>query len=387
MFAQEPSPPAAAVVECHSTTPCEDDPARGPRTISAQTDAAPFSAIIGQSPAMQDLRRVMEIASGVPWPVLLEGESGTGKGIAARAIHDQSERSRGPFVAVNCAAIPEELVEATLYGYVRGAFTGAVRDQPGKFTEAHRGTLFLDEIGTMSLAAQSKILTTLEDGRVTKVGATGFTVCDVRVIAATSANLQEMIAAGTFRYDLYYRLNTLTAEIAPLRERREDIPALAQQFTATAARMLKMPELTISREAIRDLMGYRWPGNIRELKNAIWRMAATVQFERRHEITAADIQRCLPVAAHAHGDEASGSTLPELIAQGAQETLDEQVARFTLAVIKARLAQYHYNYAATARSLNIDRRTLRQRLQRLEHELVRYAERRLATTPQEEAEP
>ena len=335
---------------------------------------------------MQELRRVMEIAAGVPWPMLLEGESGTGKGIAARAIHDRSMRSRGPFIAVNCAAIPEELVESTLYGYLRGALTGAVRDQPGKFAEAHRGTLFLDEIGAMSLAAQAKILTTLEDGRVTRIGATGFTVCDVRVIAATSANLQEMISAGTFRYDLYYRLNTLAATIAPLRERRQDIPALARHFTATAARMLQAPELTTSQEAISELQRHAWPGNIRELKSTIWRMAATVQFERRHEITAADVHLCLPAAAPENNGEVSVSSLPKFLVSGAQETLDEQVARFTLTVIKARLEQYHHNYAATARSLAIDRRTIRQRMQRLERDIAKYAATRRSTSPKEEAE-
>ena len=302
------------MIVCHSSaTARQDGQAQVRRTISAQNDAAPFSEIIGQSPAMQELRRMIDIAAGVPWPMLLEGESGTGKGIAARAIHERSVRSRGPFVAVNCAAIPEELVEATLYGYLRGAFTGAVRDQPGKFAEAHRGTLFLDEIGAMSLSAQAKILTTLEDGRVTKVGATGFTVCDVRIIAATSANLPEMTSAGTFRYDLYYRLNTLAATIAPLRERREDIPALARHFTATAARMLQAPELTISQEAIKELQRFQWPGNIRELKSAIWRMAAMVQFERRHQISAADVRLCLPAAAREHGGEVSVSSLPELL--------------------------------------------------------------------------
>ena len=385
MSAHETSLTEAAVVECHSSTTREDGPARRARTISAQADVTPFSEIIGQSPAMQELRRMIDIAAGVPWPMLLEGESGTGKGIAARAIHDRSRRSCGPFVAVNCAAIPEELVESTLYGYRRGAFTGAVRDQPGKFAEAHRGTLFLDEIGAMSLSAQAKILTTLEDGRITRVGATGFTVCDVRVIAATSANLKEMISAGTFRYDLYYRLNTLAAEIAPLRERREDIPALAQHFTAAATRMLQAPKLMISQEAIKELQRYAWPGNIRELKNAIWRMAAMVQFEGRHEISAADVHLCLPSAAREGGGEVRVSSLPEFLAPGAQETLDEQVARFTLAVIKARLEQCHYNYAATARSLDIDRRTIRRRLQRLERDIARYATARLAIAPQEEA--
>ena len=386
MSAHETSPAEGATVVCHSSTASEGAPARRSRTISAQAEVTPFSEIIGQSPAMQELRRMIDIAAGVPWPVLLEGESGTGKGIAARAIHDRSARSRGPFVAVNCAAIPEELIESTLYGYRRGAFTGAVRDQPGKFAEAHRGTLFLDEIGAMSLSAQAKILTTLEDGRVTRIGAIGFTVCDVRVIAATSANLKEMIAAGTFRYDLYYRLNTLAAEIAPLRERREEIPALARHFTATAARMLKAPELTTSQEAISELQRHAWPGNIRELKSTIWRMAATVQFEGRHEISAADVHLCLPSAAREGGGEVGVSSLTEFLVPGAQETLDEQVARFTLAVIKARLEQYHHNYAATARSLDIDRRTIRQRMQRLERDIAKHAATRRSTSPKEEAE-
>ncbi|HXF74975.1 MAG TPA: sigma-54 dependent transcriptional regulator, partial [Methylomirabilota bacterium] len=230
-----------------------------------------FQNIIGQSEAMQRVFEIVAQVSDLPANVLIEGESGTGKELIARAIHAHSSRAAGPFIPVNCAAIPETLLESELFGYVRGAFTDARKDRRGLFQEASGGTLFLDEIGEIPLALQAKLLRALEDKEVRPLGANQTVTVDARLLSASNRNLGELVRAGKFRQDLYYRLNVIRIELPPLRERRDDIPLLVnhfiQKFAAGAHRKVEGVEPT----ALATLKNYHWPGNIRELEHTIER--------------------------------------------------------------------------------------------------------------------
>jgi transcriptional regulator with PAS, ATPase and Fis domain len=205
------------------------------------------------------------------------GESGTGKEFIVRLIHEHSERAAGPFVAVNCAALPENLLESELFGHVRGAFTGAVRDKTGLFELANAGTLFLDEIGEMAPTIQAKLLRALQEGEIRKVGAEGSRRANPRVVAATNRDLRSAVEAGTFREDLYYRLGAFVITVPPLRDRREAIPTLVHQFLKAASKKLKKDVRGVSPEAMTLLMKYRWPGNVRELEHAIQRAVILAQ--------------------------------------------------------------------------------------------------------------
>jgi len=225
--------------------------------------------IVGASGPMARVFEVVARVADTPATVLLTGESGTGKELVARAVHDRSERRGGPFVAVNCAAIPEHLLESELFGHERGAFTGAVTRKAGRFERASGGTLFLDEIGDMSLVLQAKILRTLEEREVERVGGTDVVPIDVRVVAATHRALPDLIRAGEFREDLYYRLAVIRLELPPLRDRQEDVEVLALHFAAVFARRYQRPVRSVSREALRRIHAYAWPGNVRELRNVL----------------------------------------------------------------------------------------------------------------------
>ena len=227
-------------------------------------------SIIGDSPALRQVMGAIERAAGTDTTVLLEGESGTGKELCARALHDASPRSNGPFVAINCAAIPENLLEAELFGYERGAFTGAQQRKIGKFEMAQRGTIFLDEIGEMPLALQAKMLRAIETKRIERLGGNTSIVVDVRIVAATNRLLRQAVAARQFREDLYFRLSVFPVTIPPLRERRADIPKLAHHFVDRVARDVGK-RVTLSPEALLMLVEHSWPGNVRELQNAIER--------------------------------------------------------------------------------------------------------------------
>ncbi len=237
------------------------------RLRSELTERTRFAGMIGESSAMHALFRTMERLCQVDTTVLVQGESGTGKELVARALHYQGKRSKGAFVAVNCGAIPKDLVESQLFGHERGAFTGADRLHRGSFEQAHGGTLFLDEVGEIPLAAQVTLLRVLTERRVTRLGGEAQTDVDVRVIAATNRDLAEAVEAGDFRKDLYYRLAVVPLRIPPLRERRDDVLALAAAF---ATRFGGAPT-SISRGAAQALRSYDWPGNVRELENAIER--------------------------------------------------------------------------------------------------------------------
>src|SRR5882762_1000481 len=228
--------------------------------------------MVGESPAIRALRGVITQAAPSNGRVLVFGENGTGKELVARAIHAQSLRSSGPFVEVNCAAIPEELIESELFGHARGAFTGALAAKKGRFELADGGTLFLDEIGDMTLKTQAKVLRVLQEQKVEPVGGTATMTVDVRVIAATNKNLEEEIRKGTFRDDLFFRLNVIPFHVPPLRDRREDVPLLARHFIAElSAEYGKRPK-ELSREVLDLLVAQPWPGNVRELRNIIERL-------------------------------------------------------------------------------------------------------------------
>ncbi len=241
--------------------------------------------IIGESVPMKALRQQLRLMAGTNGRVLIYGESGTGKELVAHAIHALSARASEPFVEVNCAAIPEELIESELFGHRKGSFTGAHEDKIGKFQKAHGGSVFLDEVGDMSLKTQAKVLRALEEQRFEPVGASEFVQVDVRVIAATNKNLQEEIERGNFREDLFYRLNVIPFYVPPLRDRREDIPILADYFLREYTTRYGRKPKELTPEAYRMLQEYYWPGNVRELKNLMERiviMNPQVRIDARH---------------------------------------------------------------------------------------------------------
>jgi len=236
---------------------------------------------VGTSPRMKELFHSIAMVGSTSSTVLITGESGTGKELVAKAIHNSSNRADFPFVSINCGAFPETLLESELFGYMKGAFTGATQNKVGLFEAADKGTLFLDEIAEMSLPMQVKLLRSLQERRLRRLGGTEEIPFDVRVIAATNQNLSKMIQEGRFREDLYYRVSVIPLEIPPLRERTEDIPALAEHFLEEFNRKMQRSILRISLEAMEYLKKYAWPGNVRELENTIERAVA---FENTEEI-------------------------------------------------------------------------------------------------------
>lgn len=231
-----------------------------------------YGELIGKAPSMQSLYRTIHKVAATEATVLIAGESGTGKELVARSLHSGSNRASGPFVAVNCAAIPETLIESELFGHERGAFTGAHRRREGRFAEAENGTLFLDEIASMPLPLQSSLLRVLQERKFTRLGGTGEIRCDVRVVAASNRDLPQMVTDGLFREDLYYRLNVVGLEIPPLRSRREDVPLLASALLERSARVHGVESGPLPVEILRRFMEYHWPGNVRELANAVERL-------------------------------------------------------------------------------------------------------------------
>jgi len=243
-----------------------------------------FGGILGRSRPMQSLFQLLETVARTSSTILVTGETGTGKEVVARAIHHNSARRANRFVALNCSAIPETLLEAELFGHVRGAFTGATGTREGRFEQAHKGTLFLDEIGTTSPALQMELLRALQEREFERVGDNQTIKVDVRVIAATNSDLTRMVAAGTFREDLFYRLNVIPIQLPPLRERRDDIPLLVKHFLT---KFSADTAVHTSQSAMRALMAYHWPGNVRQLENAVERAVALCS--GRQEITVADM--------------------------------------------------------------------------------------------------
>ena len=309
----------------------------------------------GESPAMRAVMDAIERVGPAAAGVLIRGESGTGKELVARQIHELSERARGAFVAVNCAAIPETLVESELFGHRRGAFTGADRDRPGKFRQADGGTLFLDEVGDMALAAQAKLLRVLQEGIVEPLGGGEPVAVDVRVLAATHRDLKAMAAEGRFREDLLFRLRVVEIELPPLRDRAGDVLLLARQFLAASSRA----GLSLSPETERALLTYPWPGNVRELANAVER--ATI-FCRGLVILPED----LPGEVRAAATPAEKGDLlawdPEDDFQTAKRKV---VERFERAVLVEALREHGGNISQAARRLGLHRQNLQQKLHEL----------------------
>ncbi len=261
-------------------------------------------SMIGKSPVMRDLYRLIEVAAPSPSRVLILGESGTGKELVARAIHDKSPRHGGPFITVNCAAVPSELIESELFGHERGAFTGASKARSGKFERADGGTLLLDEVGDMPLPMQAKLLRVLEEGEFERVGGGKYIAVDVRVIAASNKDLEAEVKKGSFRLDLYHRLNVVPVHIPPLRDRVSDIPLLAEHFLSSFSGTDPRRPTTLSRDALDRLRSYPWPGNVRELRNVMERIA--ILFPAK-EVTPSDLAQALPRTEAAHRESESGS--------------------------------------------------------------------------------
>src|SRR5689334_21702058 len=278
--------------------------------------------LVGEDESLRKVFAGLQRAAATDATVLLEGESGTGKELFARSLHALSARADAPFVAINCAAIPENLLETELFGYEKGAFTGAVARKPGKFEMAHRGTLFLDEIGDLPLSLQAKILRALEEKRFERVGGTAQVQVDVRLVAATNKGLRAAVAAKRFREDLYFRLSVFPITVPPLRDRAGDIPVLAKFFVERFCRDLKKKPLALSPEALEVLTTYRWPGNVRELQNCIERAVILTDgdtvFPRHLNLSfAAPIQDENPVSPWAHVD--LSGTLTEVTRRVASE--------------------------------------------------------------------
>jgi DNA-binding NtrC family response regulator len=263
--------------------------------------------LVGEDASLRKVFAGLQRAAATDATVLLEGESGTGKELFARSLHALSARAEAPFVAINCAAIPENLLETELFGYEKGAFTGAVARKPGKFELAHRGTLFLDEIGDLPMALQAKILRALEEKTFERVGGTGSVQVDVRLVAATNKGLRAAVASRRFREDLYFRLSVFPITVPPLRERPGDIPLLARYFVDRFCRDLKKRTLVLSDAALEQLQNYRWPGNVRELQNCIERAVILAEgdtiFPRHLNLSfAAPVESGEPVSPWAHVD-------------------------------------------------------------------------------------
>jgi two-component system nitrogen regulation response regulator NtrX len=311
--------------------------------------------MVGQSPAIQQIRQLIAQVAPTDARVLITGESGTGKELVAAAIHRASRRAKEPFVTVNCAAIPRELVESEMFGHERGAFTGAAERRLGRFELADGGTLFLDEVGDLNLEAQAKLLRTLETGVLQRLGAEQPTQVNVRVIAATNRRLDVAVSAGSFREDLFFRLNIFPIHIPPLRERLEDLPLLVAHLTQ---RIRPGRPQQYSGEALDLLRQYHWPGNIRELANLVERLAIL----GGESIGPADIGLVLP-AARGEGAVARRSALAPPLAEGAP--LSETLDRFERDLIAQALARADGNVAEAARLLVTDRANLYRRMKRL----------------------
>ncbi len=314
-------------------------------------------AMVGTSPALRGVRALIDKVGPTPARVLITGENGSGKELVARAIHAASPRRQGPFIEVNCAAIPSELIESELFGHMKGSFTGAFADRPGKFELADGGTLFLDEIGDLSLPAQAKMLRALQEGEVTRVGGAKALRVDVRVLAATNKDLEAEIAAGRFREDLLYRLNVVPIVVPPLRERAADIPELVDHFASSIAAAAGVPARQFDPSAVERLQRRAWPGNVRELRNAVERLMILAAGK---SVTAADVDRILAGSADAAAG-AAGSSMDSPFSAPTFEAFKLGAERVFL---EGKLRQHDWNVSETARALDMPRSNLYKKIER-----------------------
>ena len=320
--------------------------------------------LVGQSPVMQRLRELIETAGPTNSRVLIGGENGTGKELVARAIHLHSTRSDHPFVAVNCAAIPETLIESELFGHEKGSFTGAIAMKRGQFEQANGGTLFLDEIGDMSLSTQAKVLRALQEQQFTRVGGTKLMKVDVRVLAASNKDLEKEIGKGQFREDLYYRLNVVPIVVPPLRERREDIPALVQHFMRLHAEEQGLRMKDVSQEAMGVFQQYDWPGNIRELRNLIERLMIMVP-----GFTIEAAQATLSLQGRTTGAVSASPSAAPLLLTKSYDSLRDARNAFEKEYISRKLREHHWNISRTADDLKIERSHLHRKIKLLDVEM------------------
>lgn len=314
-----------------------------------------MDSMVGESAAMESVKELIENAAKSDARILITGENGTGKELVARLVQLKSSRSNKPFISVNCAAIPENLIESELFGHTKGSFTGATNDRVGKFEMADTGTLFLDEVGDMSLTTQAKVLRVLQDMKVTKIGASETTDIDVRIISATNKDLKEEIKKGNFREDLFYRLNVIPFYISPLRERKDDIPLLVKYYLKKICDQNKIPMKKVSKEAMDYMVNYSWPGNIRQLRNIIERLTIMVVEE---EITLDDINK--------YFDEES-VTSHTGIDGSKYENYKLNVARdeFEKDFIENKLVENGFNISKTAKALGLYPSNLHSKMNKL----------------------
>jgi DNA-binding NtrC family response regulator len=327
--------------------------------------AAPGLTVLGgmiaRSPSMVGILRLVRNLEQSDATVLLSGASGTGKEVLARAIHAHSLRRAGPFVSVNCGALPRELLESELFGHVHGAFTGAIRDRQGRFELAQRGTLFLDEIGDLPLDLQVKLLRVLQERTFERVGESVSRTSDARIVAATNVDLQRAVQQGRFREDLFYRLRVVPIELPPLRDRREDIEPLARQLLARIGDR-QGRAMRLSPSSMRAMLRYPWPGNIRELENAL---EYAVAICRAQTILPEDLPEEISRATQAQGlPEAAGTApaVPEASAEPIQRTAETGASGAELVELREALTAHRWNRAETARALRISRSTLWRRM-------------------------
>ncbi len=318
--------------------------------LRAESD--PGRDMVGESPVMQRLRDRIRKVAPTQATVLITGESGTGKELVARAVHSWSERLDGPFVKVNCAAIPGELIESELFGHEKGAFTGAVGRHQGRFEQADGGSIFLDEVADTSLEVQARLLRVLQEGEIQRVGGEQVIRVDVRVIAATNRSLEDLITAGRFREDLYYRLNVLPLHAPPLRERRFDLPGLAESFIEQFARRNNRRPVTLTPGALEVLARYDWPGNVRELQNVVERLMI---LNEGQPIERQQAREALPPEADL------GDLMPEVPTEGG---LREQVEAFEAGLLARELEAADGIVTRVAERLNTDRANLYRKLKR-----------------------
>jgi DNA-binding NtrC family response regulator len=350
----------------------------------ARRDARPEAAasrgrfrLVGDSPAIRQIYAVVEKVADTPSTVLITGESGTGKELVARALHDNSSRHSGPFIKINCAAIPKTLMESELFGYEKGAFTGAVGSKPGRFELAHAGTLFLDEIGEIPTEMQVKLLRVLQESEFERVGGIKTIKVDVRLLTATNRDLASEIATGGFREDLYYRLNVVPIHLPALRERRQDIPLLVDHFIARFNERLKKQVTGIDAEAVERLVAHNWPGNIRELENVIER---TILFCESTQIRLQDLPAELggapastsspsmpEVAAPQPAPAPAPSTLPPVGEEvgSLKEAVRAETERVERELIQRALDETGGNVTQAARKLQISRKSLQTKMKEL----------------------